>query len=60
MYIRIRTFIVYLQCVEIVIKTNRNKTISHPEPVDVTESREEYRYRPEKNVIRMKQRFTSH
>ena len=43
--------------IEIIIKTNRNRTISHPEPVDVTKSLEEYRYIPEKNLIRMRQRF---
>ena len=41
--------------VEIVVKY-LNQTLSHPEPVDVSESREEYRYRPEGNVLKMKQR----
>ena len=41
--------------VEIVVKY-LNQTLSSPEPADVSESREEYRYHPEKNILKMTQR----
>ena len=34
-----------------------NKTFSHPEPVDLSESLEEYRYLREENLLKIEQRF---
>ena len=42
--------------VEIVLQYH-NKSFSHPEPSDLSASREEYRYRHEENVIMVEQRF---
>ena len=42
--------------VEIVLK-HLNKTFSHPEPADLSASREEYRYRHEENLLMVEQRF---